>query len=172
MLQHRWRLATVPLAVYVQSDSSASTHAFHTYRINLSPFTKDFRVWGALNENHPVSLQTAFGRFLLQSFMGPNPHRMMEFQTLDLCTLSKHPCFSVCTCTVSPIQVLTKNSDLFFLFHCFLALLHFFTWAHNQQCSFYCGLCKAVTDSQIRHFCMCLSVHLHCVGIAHPSTNK
>jgi len=21
--------------------------AFHTYRINLSPFTKDFRVWGA-----------------------------------------------------------------------------------------------------------------------------
>ena len=26
------------------------TQAFHTYRINLSPFTKDFRVWGALIE--------------------------------------------------------------------------------------------------------------------------
>ena len=23
------------------------TQALHTYRINLSPFTKDFRVWGA-----------------------------------------------------------------------------------------------------------------------------
>ena len=26
------------------------THALHTDRINLSPFTKDFRVWGVLNE--------------------------------------------------------------------------------------------------------------------------
>ena len=27
-----------------------ASHALHTDRINLSPFTKDFRVWGALNE--------------------------------------------------------------------------------------------------------------------------
>ena len=67
MSQHRWRLATVAQALYVQSDSSAPTHAFHTYRINLSPFTKDFRVWGALNENYTISLQTACGRFLIQS---------------------------------------------------------------------------------------------------------
>ena len=26
------------------------THARHTNRTNLSPFTKDFRVWGVLNE--------------------------------------------------------------------------------------------------------------------------
>ena len=31
------------------------TQALHTNRINLSPFTKDFRVWGALNENQPIS---------------------------------------------------------------------------------------------------------------------
>ena len=28
----------------------AASHALHTDRINLSPFTKDFRVWGAFNE--------------------------------------------------------------------------------------------------------------------------
>ena len=33
-----------------------STHALHTKRINLSPFTKDFRVWGAPNENIPIFL--------------------------------------------------------------------------------------------------------------------
>ena len=32
--------------------------AFHTYRINLSPFTKDFRVWGALTEIFLICLQT------------------------------------------------------------------------------------------------------------------
>ena len=28
-----------------------NTQALHTIRINLSPFTKDFRVWGANIEN-------------------------------------------------------------------------------------------------------------------------
>ena len=32
--------------------------AFHTYRINLSPFTKDFRVWGALTEIFLICLLT------------------------------------------------------------------------------------------------------------------
>ena len=33
-------------------------HALHTYRINLSPFTKDFRVWGVLNETYSISLMS------------------------------------------------------------------------------------------------------------------
>ena len=33
------------------------TQAFHTYRINLSPFTKDFRVWGACIENSNIYLR-------------------------------------------------------------------------------------------------------------------
>jgi hypothetical protein len=41
----------------------ASTHALHTDRINLSPFTKDFRVWGALNENQLISLRLPSGGF-------------------------------------------------------------------------------------------------------------
>jgi hypothetical protein len=41
----------------------ASTHAFHTDRINLSPFTKDFRVWGALNENQLISLRLPSGGY-------------------------------------------------------------------------------------------------------------
>ena len=36
---------------------SPLTQAFHTYRINLSPFTKDFRVWGALIENSTIYLR-------------------------------------------------------------------------------------------------------------------
>ena len=40
-----------------------STHALHTYRINLSPFTKDFRVWGALIENTRIYLRTVHGWF-------------------------------------------------------------------------------------------------------------
>ena len=41
----------------------ASTHVLHTDRINLSPFTKDFRVWGALNENQLISLRLPSGGF-------------------------------------------------------------------------------------------------------------
>ena len=33
-------------------------HALHTSRINLSPFTKDFRVWGAQNEMSQVFVWT------------------------------------------------------------------------------------------------------------------
>ena len=40
-----------------------STHALHTYRINLSPFTKDFRVWGAPIENIWICLRTVLGWF-------------------------------------------------------------------------------------------------------------
>ena len=40
-----------------------STHALHTYRINLSPFTKDFRVWGAPIEIIGIYLRTVLGRF-------------------------------------------------------------------------------------------------------------
>ena len=45
-------------------NTQASTHALHTDRINLSPFTKDFRVWGALNENRLISLRLPSGSFL------------------------------------------------------------------------------------------------------------
>ena len=45
-------------------STQASTHALHTDRINLSPFTKDFRVWGALNENPTISLRLPSGSFL------------------------------------------------------------------------------------------------------------
>ena len=38
--------------------------ATQTNRINLSPFTKDFRVWGALNENQLISLRLPSGSFL------------------------------------------------------------------------------------------------------------
>ena len=35
---------------------SVISQVFHTIRINLSPFTKDFRVWGTLIESYPISL--------------------------------------------------------------------------------------------------------------------
>ena len=38
--------------------------ALHTYRINLSPFTKDFRVWGASIETHPISHRPPLGWLL------------------------------------------------------------------------------------------------------------
>jgi hypothetical protein len=47
----------------VEFINKASTHALHTERINLSPFTKDFRVWGALNENQLISLRLPTGSF-------------------------------------------------------------------------------------------------------------
>jgi hypothetical protein len=47
----------------VEAKIQASTHALHTDRINLSPFTKDFRVWGALNENQLISLRLPSGGF-------------------------------------------------------------------------------------------------------------
>ena len=37
--------------------------ALHTYRINLSPFTKDFRVWGALIETILFILESSLGDF-------------------------------------------------------------------------------------------------------------
>ena len=39
-----------------------STHALHTLRINLSPFTKDFRVRGALIEKNRIYLGTVLGQ--------------------------------------------------------------------------------------------------------------
>ena len=45
------------------SDHSVSAHALHTLRINLSPFTKDFRVWGALIEKNRIYLRTVLGQF-------------------------------------------------------------------------------------------------------------
>ena len=33
------------------------TQVFHSYRINLSPFTKDFRVWETPIETLPISLR-------------------------------------------------------------------------------------------------------------------
>ena len=38
------------------------THALHTDRTNLSPFTKDFRVWGVLNETKWISLMSCPSR--------------------------------------------------------------------------------------------------------------
>ena len=38
--------------------------ALHTDRINLSPFTKDFRVWGASNEYIPIYFKLPHGSFI------------------------------------------------------------------------------------------------------------
>ena len=51
-----FKILKLRLSVHLNSQSE-STQAFHTYRINLSPFTKDFRVWGAIIENSPISLR-------------------------------------------------------------------------------------------------------------------
>ena len=51
------------LPTHVEVHVIASTHALHTERINLSPFTKDFRVWGAPNENHLISFRLPSGSF-------------------------------------------------------------------------------------------------------------
>ena len=48
------------------SKHVSSTHALHTLRINLSPFTKDFRVWGALIEKNRIYLRTVLGQFTHQ----------------------------------------------------------------------------------------------------------
>ena len=39
----------------LENKGHGQTQALHTYRINLSPFTKDFRVWGAFIETNLIS---------------------------------------------------------------------------------------------------------------------
>ncbi len=51
------------LTIRMEVNAMSSTHALHTERINLSPFTKDFRVWGAPNENHLISFRLPSGSF-------------------------------------------------------------------------------------------------------------
>ena len=51
------------LTIRMEVNAMSSTHALHTERINLSPFTKDFRVWGALNENQLISFRLPSGSF-------------------------------------------------------------------------------------------------------------
>ncbi len=43
------------------------TQALHTNRINLSPFTKDFRVWGVIFENNLIYLRVFFEKTCLQT---------------------------------------------------------------------------------------------------------
>jgi hypothetical protein len=43
------------------------TQALHTERINLSPFTKDFRVWGASIETNLIYLRVPLRRSLLRN---------------------------------------------------------------------------------------------------------
>ena len=45
---------------YFSDLNPCYTQAFHTYRINLSPFTKDFRVWGATIETKSIYLRATF----------------------------------------------------------------------------------------------------------------
>jgi len=49
-----------PLKYMLSNRIKFHTQAFHTYRINLSPFTKDFRVWGATIETNTIYLQATF----------------------------------------------------------------------------------------------------------------
>ena len=46
------------------SNKQLTTHALHTERINLSPFTKDFRVWGASNEYISIFFRLSSGSFI------------------------------------------------------------------------------------------------------------
>ena len=48
-----------PFIVITHILLKPSTH----YRINLSPFTKDFRVWGALIETNSIYLRPPSGGF-------------------------------------------------------------------------------------------------------------
>lgn len=60
-------MRTVSSATFISNHAwidGSYTQAFHTYRINLSPFTKDFRVWGALIETNPIYLRLPSGSFL------------------------------------------------------------------------------------------------------------
>ena len=41
-----------------------TTQALHTKQINLSPFTKDFRVWGAFIENSNIYLRLSVDSYL------------------------------------------------------------------------------------------------------------
>jgi len=43
---------------------NSQAQALHTYRINLSPFTKDFRVWGATIEIAHISFRLSSDGFL------------------------------------------------------------------------------------------------------------
>ena len=46
---------------------SETTHALHTAGINLSPFTEDFSVWGALNDCH-LAVSQLLNRKQTESF--------------------------------------------------------------------------------------------------------
>ena len=45
----------------VSPSAPCHTQVLHTNRINLSPFTKDFRVWGTTIETLHISLRVTLG---------------------------------------------------------------------------------------------------------------
>ena len=53
--------------------------ALHTYRINLSPFTKDFRVWGAPIETNLFILELPSGNFLIDHVRQYNLHLTSDY---------------------------------------------------------------------------------------------
>ena len=52
------------ISLTTRCQERSSTHALHTERINLSPFTKDFRVWGTSNEYINISFRLSDDSFI------------------------------------------------------------------------------------------------------------
>ena len=55
------RQRKISINFIVSSKTLNHTQVLHTNRINLSPFTKDFRVWGTPIETLPISLRVTLG---------------------------------------------------------------------------------------------------------------
>ena len=48
----------------VSPSVQCHTQVLHTNRINLSPFTKDFRVWGTSNDYTSISFRLSLDSFI------------------------------------------------------------------------------------------------------------
>ena len=68
---------------------SSITQVFRTDRINLSPFTKDFRVWGTIIENSSTLFQAFWKEGLLSNLLTYEKHILSSDMNVDF-----PPCFS------------------------------------------------------------------------------
>ena len=84
-----WTWSLTPLRIRCESHCSAYLKSFTHTRINLSPFTKDFRVWETPIEDFPI-----FQSFLCGSYYKMNLFEYIMSQILSYLLRSLDPRYS------------------------------------------------------------------------------
>ena len=87
---------------------SVSAHALHTERINLSPFTKDFRVWGASNEYIPIYFGLPHGSFI-NSWITVLKHTIFELDPSSEEKIFPILLSSACNCNWTKVMSISRT---------------------------------------------------------------